>query len=207
MERSHRSRRATGIALACALLVVAWGSAACAEDTPAVSSSLEAVITPVAAAPTLPATSEQTGFAEVFVDMAAAAAPMTVYGLAELPEGVTVPLEWWPIVDLSSPAEYDGPVVKNPRILGDEAVDPEMQLVLEYQGGWLGIFENFRGDPGDADGEEVGAVAGHRAILYDVDGAPLVQWSDEGRWYCVLGRGVSADEVVRIALQMQIVSY
>lgn len=173
-------------------------SAACGEDRSGVSSVVDPVATSVA-----PATTETASVARVFAELAEATAPMTVYGLAELPEGATVPAEWWPIVDMETPSEYAGPSVANPRVSGGQADDVDAQLLIEYQDGWLAFLQNFRGDLGDVEGEDIGAVDGHAAALYEVNGGILVQWGDEGRWYGVFARGVAPDEVVRVALQMR----
>jgi len=170
---------------------------ACGEHPAEEPSSLDLVTSSVSTAP-----AEAGSIADVFAEMAAAAAPMTVYGLAELPEGATVPAEWWPIVDVETPSEYTGPSTANPRVIVGREGDAEAQLVVEYQGGWLAFLQNFRGDLGDVKGEDVGAVDGHAASLYEVNGGVLVQWSDSGRWYGVFARGVAPDEVARVALQM-----
>ena len=171
---------------------------ACGESPAGAPSSLEPISTSVSTA-----AAEAGSVAHVFAEMAAAAAPMTVYGLAELPDGATVPADWWPIVDVETPAEYTGPPTANPRVIVGREGDAEAQLVVEYQGGWLAFLQNFRGDLGDVQGEDVGAVDGHPASLYEVNGGVLVQWRDSGRWYGVFARGVSPDEVSRVALQMR----
>ena len=128
---------------------------------------------------------------------------MTVYGIAELPKGATVPAEWWPIVDVETPSEYTGPPTANPRVIVGQEDDAQVQLVVEYQGGWVGSLQNFRGDLGDVQGQDGGVVDGHPARQYEVNGGVLVQWRDEGRWYGLFARGVAADEVIRLALQMR----
>ncbi len=140
---------------------------------------------------------------EVFADLAAAVSPMPVYAPAELPKGVTLAEEWWPVVDLETPADYDGPVAENPWISGSADSEPEIQVLLDCADGWLAILENFRGDLGDVSGAEVGAVAGNSAHLYDVNGGTLVQWSDGGLWYGVFGRGVASEKVIEMALGMR----
>jgi hypothetical protein len=142
----------------------------------------------------------------VFAKVAKLAAPMPVYGLPDLPEGARVAVDWWPVVEVGSPAEYHGEATVNPRILGGEGYEPEIQIVLKYLGGWLAILENFRGDLGEVSGAEVGSVAGHTAVLYEVNGGDLVQWSDGGRWYGVFGRGLRAADVVKVALEMRLIS-
>ena len=76
-------------------------------------------------------------------------------------------------------------------------------MVFQAGDGWLAILENFRGDLGDVTGTPVGSVAGNPATLYEVNGGELVQWSQDGRWYGVFGRGVARDVVVAVALGMQ----
>lgn len=181
------------------LLLVPCAAVACGEKQPAVSSTVGMVSTSVASP------MEKRVFPEVFVEMVKIAGSMKVYGWTDLPEGATIAREWWSVVDLKDPSEYEGPATANPRISGGDAAEPEMQLVLEYQDGWLAVLQNFRGDLGDVRGDQVGTVDGHPAVFYAVDGGALVQWSDGGRWYGVFARGVAADEVVRVALQMQVV--
>lgn len=193
-------RRVIGGWLVCGLLLVTWVCAACGEEQTATSVTQEPFDTSTAPG------AADLAFAQVFVEMAEAAAPMPVYGFTELPEGAMIAVEWWPVVDLGDPAEYEGPPVGNPRVSGGEAAEPEIQLVLEYQGGWLVLLQNFRGDPGDVQGEQVGKVGGRPAVLYSVNEGTLVQWSDGGRWYGVFARGVPPDDVVRVALQMHSVS-
>ncbi|OFW61312.1 MAG: hypothetical protein A2133_02545 [Actinobacteria bacterium RBG_16_64_13] len=143
--------------------------------------------------------------ASVFSDLAVSVAPMPAYGLAELPLEATIPAEWWPVIEIADPAAYQGPPAGNPRVLDSQGHDPEAQLVIDLQGGWLAILENFRGDLGDTSGVEVGTVAGHRAYLYAVNGGSLIQWSDGGRWYGVFGRDLPTQTVVDVALEMQLV--
>ena len=188
-----------GGGLVCGLLLMTWACAACGEEQTAASVVREPVETSTASG------TADLPFAQVFVDMAEAAAPMTVYGLADLPKGATIAGEWWPVVDLEDPSEHDGPFADNPRVSGGEAAEPEIQLVLEYRGGWLALLQNFRGDLGDVQGDQVGTVDGHPAFLYAVNGGTLVQWSDHGRWYGLFARDVAADEVVRVALEMRAV--
>ena len=140
--------------------------------------------------------------AEVFGDLAVAVAPMPIYGLAELPVDVTVPSEWWPAVDVPSPADYQGPSVANPHVLAAEGGEAEVQLLLDFGTGWLVIIANFRGDLGDVSGVAVGDVEGNDAYVYEVNGGTLVQWGDGGRWYGVFGRGVPAELVIETALSM-----
>ena len=101
---------------------------------------------------------------------------------------------------MSAPADYDGPVISNPRITGESPGTREVELVLTMGEGWLMVVENFRGDLGDVGGRPVGQVGGHTARLYVLDGGSLVQWSDEGAWYGVFGRGVAPSDVIRVAL-------
>jgi hypothetical protein len=215
----------------CVLLCALGGVAACGEESPETVAGTGDVTASTATAtassdsvsviwPTGPATastdtlatgatsstSDSEVFAEIFVDVARAATPMIVYGLAELPSGATISQEWWPLVELDSPDEYEGPSVTNPRFSGGGEDDPEIQLLLEYRGGWAMILENFRGDLGDMRGDPVGKVAGRTATLYGVNGGTLVQWSDGGRWYGVFCRGVPSEDVVAMSLKMRPVS-
>ena len=82
----------------------------------------------------------------------------------------------------------------------------QVQLVLQVGDGWAVLVENFRGDLGDVEGKFVGEVGDHVANLYSVAGGRLVQWSDGGRWYGVFGRGLSDAELVRLALETQVIS-
>ncbi len=75
--------------------------------------------------------------------------------------------------------------------------------MYDVDGGWLVILENFQGDLGDVTGMPVGEVAGEPAALYEVNGGQLVQWSQDGRWYGVFGRGIPGQDVIDTALGMQ----
>jgi hypothetical protein len=139
-------------------------------------------------------------FEAIFEAIASAMAPLPAYGLAELPAEAVVPADWWPVIELSDPAEYEGEPFLNPRIMGEGSVQPQAQLVVKIQDGWILLYENLRGDLGDVTGDTVGTIAGHQATLYDVNGGKLVQWGDSGCWYGVFGRGVSAERLIDIAL-------
>jgi hypothetical protein len=141
----------------------------------------------------------------VFTELAKALPGVPIYGPAELPAGVIVASDWWPVLETEGPEKYQGPVVSNPRVDDGDAGDAEVQVVLQAGEGWLLVVEDFRGDLGDVTGEAVGEVDGHAATLYEINGGQLVQWSDSGRWYGVFGRGVPEDLVVATALSMHLV--
>lgn len=147
----------------------------------------------------------QSTIARLFGDLARTSAPMPVYGLTELPAGSSVPAEWWPVLSLESPAAYEGPAVPNPRVVGEQQGAQEAEVLLQFDDGWLVILENFRGDLGDVSGSTVGDVAGRQATLYELNGGVLVQWSDQGAWYGVFGRGVAAADVVQVALGLTLI--
>lgn len=203
LRHGGRWRGRIGAALIGVSVFVLLIPAACGED-PAADKPGEAPFIsdpPLTSATTAPV--DAGSVAPVFAELAQAAAPMTVYGVAELPKGAVVPAEWWPIVDVETPSEYTGPPTANPRVMGGREDDVEAQLVVEYRGGWIGFLQNFRGDLGDVQGEDVGDVDGRPARQYEVNGGVLVQWSDEGRWYGLFARGVAVHEVTRLALQMR----
>jgi hypothetical protein len=141
---------------------------------------------------------------DVFRELAAALEPVPVFGLDELPSGITVAANWWPVIDGGS-ATTATEVGVNPRIVGGSDGEPEGQVILQSGSGWLDIVANFRGDLGDVSGESIGTVAGSAANLYEVSGGLLVQWSYRGRWYGVFGRGVPRDIVTSTALSMSLV--
>jgi hypothetical protein len=147
----------------------------------------------------------QSTIARLFGDLARTSAPMPVYGLTELPAGCSIPAEWWPVLSLESRAAYEGPAVLNPRVVGEEQGAQEAEVLLQFDEGWLLILENFRGDLGDVSGSTVGDMAGRPARLYEVNGGVLVQWSDQGAWYGVFGRGLAAADVVQVALALTVV--
>lgn len=147
----------------------------------------------------------QSGVGELFARLACEVAPMSVFGLSDLAPEMSIPEEWWPVLDTRSPTEYRGPIVGNPRITGDQPGEHEVQVLLRSGGGWLAILENFRGDLGETAGRAVGTVEGRPAVLYQVNGGSLVQWSDEGRWYGVFGRGLSDEEVISAAHALSVV--
>jgi len=137
-----------------------------------------------------------------FDGMRAAMAPVPVFGLLELPEGVQVADGWWPVVEASPSGSTS--TEANPRVSGQGGAEPEAQLVLTYEDGWLVVLENVRGDLGDVVGEPVGSIAGAQASLYEVNGGWLVQWGYEGRWYGVFGRDVPQEVVTALALEMKL---
>jgi hypothetical protein len=197
-------RRLFGVLLLVALVPACLDLGACASLSPTGSSVASSAVS----APTTDTqTSGSNAYVSVFVDLARAVAPMPIYGLEELPAGTAIPEEWWPVLEVQSPAAYYGPATANPRVLGGgDGFDPEVQLLLGYGDGWLLIVENFRGDLGDVTGTEVGWVReGAAATMYDVNGGTLVQWSDGGRWYGVFGRDVPREDVAKIALRMKVV--
>ncbi len=129
-----------------------------------------------------------------------------MYGLAELPSQASIPAEWWPAVSVDSPSAYDGPEVTNPWVSDSPAGTQEAQVLLKLGDGWLLIIENFRGDLGDVQGSPVGKVAGRPATLYEMAEGSLVQWSDQGAWYGVFGRGIDAADVVGTALSLTVIA-
>ena len=149
---------------------------------------------------------ETDGASAVFAQVAEAVPSIPIYGPAELPAGVTVADDWWPVLESEGPGTYQGQAVSNPRIQGGDVGDAQIQVVLQAREGWLVVLENFRGDLGEVSGEAVGEVDGHTATLYELNGGRLVQWSDSGRWYGVFGRDVAEELVVATALSMHLLS-
>ena len=139
---------------------------------------------------------------KVFVDLAVVAEPMVIFAPTGLPQGAVLSDEWWPVAEVADPDSYEGSSEPNPRVLGAGS-ESEIQVVYDVDGGWLVILENFQGDLGDVTGMPVGEVAGEPAALYEVNGGQLVQWSQDGRWYGVFGRGIPEEDVIDTALGMQ----
>jgi len=146
-------------------------------------------------------------FPEEFVSVAKKLAPVPVFGLRVLPAEMEVVDYWWPVVDVESPEQYQGPQVANPRIDHERTDQPEAQILLRWGNGWVVLLENFRGDVGLTSGEDVGLVAGHKAMLYRINGGLLIQWSEDGRWYGLFARTVPEEELKRLALQVEKVEY
>lgn len=119
----------------------------------------------------------------------------------ELPANAALASQWLPVLESAGAQPGTGPAKPNPYVVG-EAADSEVQVLLKVGEGWLMIVENFHGDLGDVTGAEVGTVDGHPARIYEVNGGELVQWSVEGRWYGVFGRGLSKGAIVLFALNM-----
>ncbi len=154
---------------------------------------------------TTPITGDETDHATaVFAEVAKAVPAIPIYGPSQLPVGVTVASDWWPVLEAERPEAYQGPAVGNPRIDHGDTGASTVQVVLQAGEGWLVVLENFRGDLGDVTGEPAGEVDGHTATLYELNGGHLVQWSDSGRWYGVFGRGVPEDMVVATAFSMHL---
>jgi hypothetical protein len=143
---------------------------------------------------------------DLFAELAATSRPMTIFAPAVLPEDAVLADRWFPVLESQDPGAYGGPPAVNPQIVGSGA-DSEIQVVFQAgEEGWLSILENFRGDLGDVTGTPVGSVAGNAAVLYEVNGGELVQWSQDGLWYGVFGRGMGKDDIVAVALGMQPIS-
>jgi hypothetical protein len=196
------ANRLVPVVLSIAVLATAGCGTAADLSTATTAPAATAATTQTTATPltTVSEGSPATTFGAIFEAMAQAMAPLPVYGLAELPAEAVLPPDWWPVIELNDPAEYEGESLPNPRIMGEGSPEPQAQLVLKIQDGWLLLYENLRGDLGDVAGDPVGTVAGHQASLYDVNGGSLVQWSDGGRWYGVFGRGVAVERLTGIAL-------
>ncbi len=138
----------------------------------------------------------------VFADLARVTDPMTIFAPTVLPDDAVVAERWLPVVESSRPDSIGGPRMDNPRVVGTGA-DAEIQVVFRTEGGYLALLENFQGDLGDAAGTPVGNIAGCPARFYEVNDGQLVQWSKDGRWYGVFGRGVGRDAIITTALGMQ----
>jgi hypothetical protein len=140
---------------------------------------------------------------DVYSSLAEAVWPMTVFAPTDLPAGAVLAENWAPVLDSDDPAAYNGPEQSNPCVAGS-GPDAEIQVVYSVGTGWLVVIENFHGDLGDVSGEEVGSVAGCPAALFAVNGGELVQWSKDGRWYGVFGRGVNRADILLAALGMAV---
>jgi hypothetical protein len=192
------------LVLLCATLVVAPSLlGGCGQASPPAAVTTPASTTATTASET--GSSIGTDLEAVFARLAAEVDPLAVFAPTYVPAGATMPDAWWPVVELADPGAYEGPRVANPRVVGS-GVDSEVQVVLRVGEGWLAILENFRGDLGDVTGTPVGTVAGNPAVLHVIDGGDLVQWSQDGRWYGVFGRGLPQEEVTQTAVGMQPVS-
>jgi hypothetical protein len=152
---------------------------------------------------TTPAPQEQE-MVPAFVELADEMGTVPVFGLTSLPGGMEVSSEWWPVVEQWERGASQE-ISANPRVEGASGGEPQGELLLKCGDGWLDVLANFRGDLGDVSGESLGEVSGMPAYLYQVGGGWLVQWSYEGRWYGVFGRGVPRDVVTSTALGMRLV--
>jgi hypothetical protein len=146
---------------------------------------------------------QDSAMASTFALVAKEMAPLPAYSPTYLPAGAELAVQWWPLVDCSTPEEYSGPPTANPRIDFQDESAVSAQVVVRCPVGWLAVLQNFRGDLGDTPSEDAGLIQGHDARVYDVEGATVVQWSDEGCWYAVIGRDVPQAEVVKVAMAME----
>lgn len=192
--------RGAGVAVVGIVLVltVLGGTAACSEEAPQGEGTTVPIVQSSGA-------DAEGAIAQVFAELAQAAAPMPVYGLAALPEGVSLAPTWLPVIEASDPGSYEGEARPNPFVSGAPGADPEIQIILECGEGWLVIVENFRGDLGDVVGQDTEAAGGKEARLYEVAGGLLVQWSDGGRWYGVFGRDVPREQVITLAESLVVI--
>ena len=143
-----------------------------------------------------------------FASTASALYPVPTYAPTALPPGARLTVSWRPVLSAEeqhppAQSETPDPPVGNPR-LSLEGSESQAEILVDVPNGALLFLENFRGDLGDVTGEPVGDVAGHHASRYDLAGGTLVQWSDEGRWYAVYGRGEGAQHVVAVAKGMRV---
>ena len=204
----HAGACGSGVGIVLALTVVLAVGSGCGQapasagGTVPVSlsstSTSAAAVVPVSP-PVTPANIEQT-----FKALAASVKPMEVFVPTVLPEGATLAARWLPVIGSADPRDYRGEEQPNPRTVG-AGPDSEVQVVFQAGSGWLVVIENFHGDLGDVTGTPVGVVAGNPALLYEVNGGELVQWSQDGRWYGLFGRGVSRDAILAAALGMETV--
>jgi hypothetical protein len=188
-----------GLIVACAAVIGCMGWWGCTEGsspTLHMEPNSETIVTPQSR--------DQQGVLQAFEDFAQAMGTVPVFGLESLPSGMEVASQWWPVLDQARP-EASAESVANPRVEGSPRSEPEGELLLRCGDGWLDVLANFRGDLGDVNGESVGSVAGRPANLYQVNGGWLVQWSHEGRWYGLFGRGVPRDVVTSTALSMMLI--
>ena len=88
---------------------------------------------------------------------------------------------------------------------GDEAAEwialpaaGEVRVIVPGAG-VLQFLEGVAGDVGDLPYRDAGSVCGCRAAVYELLGGTLVQWSYEGAWYGVYGRGFAEEVVVEVA--------
>jgi hypothetical protein len=177
------------------------GSAGCSEEA-GTGTAWPGVSTTSSSA--LVVTSVEAQVLGEFVELGALMGSVPVFGLARLASGMTIAPTWWPVVEQNSPPEGDSGFA-NPHVVGDPSREPEGQLLLRCGDGWLNFIANFRGDLGDVSGEMVGSVAQRPAYLHQLNGGWLVQWSYEGRWYALFGRGVPRDVVTSTALNMTLI--
>jgi hypothetical protein len=147
-----------------------------------------------------PSTGVAAGVRTVFVDLSKTLEPLPVYAPTILPPEAVLAAHWWPVTEGATASEHEGLNVDNPRIDSVDGKARSAQVVLQVGAGWLVFLENFRGDLGDVQGEEVGQVQGNRVLLYQVQGGTLAQWSDQGSWFALFGRDLDASVVRATAL-------
>jgi hypothetical protein len=193
----------TAVLLAGSLLVAGCGPGPAPAGTAFPTESSSTVVTvPPASSESTSSTVGASTVESLFVSLAQASQPMTIFAPTFLPQGTVLAESWLPVLDSEDPGTYEGPPLANPKVLGTGA-DAEIQVIFQAGEGWLAILENFRGDLGDVKGIPVGTVEGNPAALYEVNGGELVEWSKQGLWYGVFGRGVARDDMVAVALGMQ----
>jgi hypothetical protein len=209
MTAHHAHRQPLAIALpTLAALVVSLLVAGCGQTLPTGGATAPDVASSATSRLPSPPSSDSVTSAQsedvdgLFAELAATSQPMTIFAPTALPEDAVLADRWFPVLESQDSGAYDGPPAGNPQVLGSGA-DSEIQVIFQAGDGWLAILENFRGDLGDVTGTPVGFVAGNAATLYEVNGGELVQWSQDGRWYGVFGRGIGKDDTVAIALGMQ----
>lgn len=184
-------------AVACLVLLPA------AQGCSGTSTSLAPFVGDSTSLESVPVTAEPADTVQLFADLAAEVAPRAVYAPAYLPDGAALASSWAPVIESNDPGSYGGPPRSNPYVVGS-GPDAEAQIVYEVGQGWLVFIDNFHGDLGDVSGEYVGTVEDRPAALFVLNGGLLVQWSNNGCWYGVFGRGVSRDVILAAALGMKV---
>ncbi len=169
------------------------GTGASASSEPVASTTTTSVLADVSwAAPSSEISSTFDALAQEYPGVVA-------FKPTELPAGTALADNWWPVAlaETSSAGSED----VNPRVV--EGEPPEVRIVLRVDDAWLEVIEGVQGDLGNLPGRDAGTVAGNSASAHDALGAVIVQWSQDGLWYAVVGRGLPEEAVQRIANRMQ----
>ena len=140
----------------------------------------------------------------LFAALATQMDPIPVYVPTYLPGGAVLAEKGWPSIasdTLLGPSPLE---LTNPQVDRDEVGNPVTSQVLFSIGdGYLAVIANLRGDLGDVPNNKICEIEGNPVSLYSQGDDHIIQWSDSDMWNVLMAKGISADELLKIALGLE----